>query len=54
MPLWILTIAGENEELVVVGQIVRLDVREGRHNLRLRRELGALLELKVADGSGER
>lgn len=50
---WVLTVAGENEKLVVVGQIVRLDVGEGRHDLGLGRELGTLLELKVSNGPGE-
>lgn len=47
------TIAGNNKKLVVVGQLVHSHVRVGSHDLLLGRELGALLEFKVTNGTGQ-
>lgn len=47
------TITGNHQELVIVGKVMYHDVGVGGHNLLLRSKLGALLELEVADGSGE-
>lgn len=46
-----LTIAGNDEELVVIVDVVDLDVGEGSDYLLLRREICALLELEVSDGT---
>jgi hypothetical protein len=46
-----LTVAGNNEELVVLVDVVDLDVGEGSDYLLLRRKICALLELEVADGT---
>ncbi len=48
-----LTIAGNDEELVVLAHLVDDDIGIGRDNLLLGGELGALLELEVSDGSRE-
>lgn len=47
------TITGDYQELIVVGKVVYHDVGVGGHDLLLGSKLGALLELEVADGSGE-
>lgn len=46
-----LTITSNDEELVVVTHLVHHDIRVGRDNLLLGRELGALLELEITNGS---
>ena len=46
-----LTIARNDEEFVVLGDVMYLDVREGGHDLLLGRKLGALLEFEVSDSS---
>lgn len=45
------TVTGNDQELVVVVQVVYHHVREGRDDLSLWGQLGALLELKVSDGA---
>jgi hypothetical protein len=54
--LWLsqLTIASKNEELVVVAHLVDHNIGVGRDNLLLGRQLGALLELEIANGSRQR
>lgn len=47
------TIAGKNEKLIIIAQIVHHDVGIRRHDLLFWRELGALLELEVPDGPRE-
>lgn len=47
------TVTGNHQELIVVGKVMHHDVGVGGHDLLLRSKLGALLELEVADGSGE-
>lgn len=47
------TIASDHHELILVSEVVPLDVGEGRDDLALRRELSALLELEVANGTRE-
>jgi len=49
----VLTVAGNNEELVILGQVVNHNVGECGHDLLFRRELGALLELEISNGSRE-
>ena len=51
--LWVceLTVASNNEELVVVAHLVNHNIGVGRDNLLLGRQLGALLELEIANGS---
>lgn len=46
-----LTIASNDQELVIFADIMDLDVRIGGDYLLLRGKFGALLELKVSDGS---
>lgn len=48
-----LTVACNDKELVVIGELVDLNIGEGSDNLGLGCKLGALLELKVADGAGQ-
>jgi hypothetical protein len=48
-----LAVTCHNKELVVGGDLVDLNIGEGSDNLLLRREIGALLELKVAYRAGE-
>lgn len=48
------TIAGDDEELVVISELVNRDVGECRDNLLFGRQVGALLELKVSDGPAQR
>jgi len=45
------TIAGDDQELVVVGQLVDGNVRQGRDYLGLGRQVGALFELEIANGA---
>lgn len=45
------TIASNDEELILLGDVVLLDVGEGGDDLVLGRKVGALLELKVTDGA---
>ena len=45
------TVAGDDEELVVVTELVHLHVWKGGHNLVLGGKLGMLLELKVTNRS---
>lgn len=45
------TIAGNDKELILVGEVVDLDVGRGRDDLVLGRQLSALLELEVADSA---
>ena len=47
------TVACNNKELVLGGDLVDLDVGEGSDNLLLRRQIGALLELKVTYRAGQ-
>lgn len=47
------TVTGNHQELIVVREVMDHDVGVGGHYLLLRSKLGALLELEVADGSGE-
>lgn len=49
-----LTVAGKDKKLIVVGEVVYHDVWVCRHDLLLWRKVGALLELKVTNGSGKR
>lgn len=44
----VVTIASNNQELIVLVDVVYLDVGEGGDYLLLRGKIGALLELKVA------
>lgn len=46
-----LTVTGNDEKLVVIGDLVHHDVREGGHDLLFRREIGALLKLEIANGA---
>jgi hypothetical protein len=46
-----LTIAGDDQELVVLVDVMYLNVRESSDYLLLGRKIGALLELEVADGA---
>lgn len=46
------TIAGNDQEFIVVADLVRNNIRERSHYLLLGRKLGALLELEISDGSG--
>lgn len=48
------TIAGNDEELVIVSKIVSSDVGERRHDLLLRGKVCALLEFEISNGSTER
>ena len=47
------TIAGNDQELVILSHLVDSHIRERSDNLLLRREVRALLELKVTDSSAE-
>ena len=47
------TITGNDEELIILTHLVDGHIREGSDDLLLRREIRALLELKVADSSAE-
>jgi uncharacterized protein YwbE len=47
------TVARNNKELIVICQLVHCHIGVGSHNLLLGGELGALLELKVTDGTGQ-
>ena len=49
-----LTIAGNDEKLVIVSGLVHSHIRKGGNNLLFWRQICALLELKVADSSAER
>ena len=49
----LLTVTGKHNKLVVVGKVVDSHIGVGGDNLLLRREIGALLELKVTDGTGQ-
>ena len=46
-----LTIASNDEELIVLGDIVSHNIWVCCHDLLLRSKVGALLELKIADGT---
>jgi hypothetical protein len=48
------TIAGNDQELIVLSHLVDGHIRECRDNLLLRWEVCALLEFKVANSSAER
>lgn len=48
------TIAGNNQELIVLAKLVDGHVGERSDDLLLRREVCALLELKVTNSSAER
>ena len=47
------TIAGNDQELVILAHLVNGHIGECSDDLLLRREICALLELKVADSSAE-
>lgn len=47
------TVTCDHQELVVVREVMYHNVGVGGHDLLLGSKLGALLELEVADGSGE-
>lgn len=47
------TVTGENKKFILIGQIVLLDIRVSCDNLVFGRELSALLELKVTNGTGQ-
>ena len=47
------TIAGNDQELIVLAKLVNGHIRERSDDLLLRREVCALLELKVTDSSAE-
>ena len=49
-----LTVASDDQKLIIIRDIMCLHIRECGHNLRLWREVGTLLEFKVADSSGKR
>jgi hypothetical protein len=49
----LLTVTGEHNKFVVVGKVVDSHVGVGGDNLLLWRKIGALLELKVTDGTRE-
>jgi hypothetical protein len=51
---WKRTIASNNEELVIIAKIMDHDVRVRGYNLLFRCQLGALLELEIADSARER
>jgi hypothetical protein len=46
-----LTIASNNEELVIVGKFMSDHIRKSSNDLLFRRQIGAFLEFKVANGS---
>lgn len=46
-----LTVARNHQKLVVLADVVYLDVGESSDYLLLRREICALLELEIADGT---
>jgi hypothetical protein len=48
-----LTVAGNDQELILVGEVVLLDIGVSGDNLVLGRQLGTLLELKVTNGARE-
>jgi hypothetical protein len=48
---WSLTVTSKHNKLVIVRQVVNSDIGVGSNDLLLRREVGALLELKVTDGT---
>ena len=48
------TIAGNDQELVILAHLVDGHIGERSDDLLLRREVRALLELKVTNGSAER
>jgi len=50
----VLTVASDDQKLIIIGDIMGLHIRECGHNLRLWREVGALFEFKVANSSGKR
>lgn len=43
-----LTVTGYDEELVILGDIVRADIWKGSNNLLLRWQIGAFLEFKIS------
>lgn len=45
------TIAGKNQEFVVVRVLVDGDIRESSDDLLLRRHIGTLFELEIADSA---
>lgn len=47
------TVARDNEELVILGNVMHRHVGEGGDDLLLRRQIGALLEFKVANSSAQ-
>jgi len=47
------TIAGNDQELIILAHLVNGHIGECSDDLLLRRKIGALLELKVADSSAE-
>lgn len=47
------TVAGNDKELIVVGELVDFDIGEGGDDLGLGCEFGALLEFEVSDGARE-
>jgi hypothetical protein len=47
------TIAGNDQELIILAHLVNGHIGERSDNLLLRREICTLLELKVADSSAE-
>ena len=49
----LLTVTGKHNKLVVVGKVVDSHIGVGGDDLLLRRKIGALLELKVTDGTGQ-
>lgn len=47
------TVASNNQKFIVISQLVDCHIGVGSHDLLLGGELGALLELKVTDGTGQ-
>lgn len=48
-----LTVAGDNQKLIIIAQLVHDNVGVGSNNLLLGRKFSALLELKVTNGTRE-
>lgn len=47
------TIAGDDEELIVLGNLMNGDIGVGCNDLLLGSEFGALLEFEITDGAGQ-
>jgi len=47
------TITSNDDKFIVVGKLVHSDIREGRDNLLLWRQVCTLLELEITNGAGK-